>query len=226
MAQTTSQFWKDLLRKNGTTREYSFEINGVFRGSEAEISHSVERNLFDDFGIGNAINSVLTLQIIAEDIPKGATIKRKVRLVNGSDVSEWIPKGTFFASRRAKGGDVWEITAYDSMCKAEQVYLPEVDTGVWPRSMSVVVAEIAERMGVSVDPRTEINSSYTLQYPAEYTMRQVLGEIAAAHGGNWIVTDDNQLLLLSLLSAPAETTNLVNNYGDAITFGGVRIIVG
>lgn len=225
MAQTTSQCWKDLFRKSGTTREYSFEINGVFYGPEAEISHSVERNLFDDFGIGNAINSVLKLKILANSIPRGATIKRQIRLANGDEHSEWIPKGTFFASRRAKDGDVWEITAYDAMCKAEQIYIPEVDIGVWPRSMSVVVAEIAERMGVSVDPRTGINNSYALQYPAEYTMRQVLGEIAAAHGGNWVMTDDNKLLLLSLLSAPEETNNLVNNYGDAITFGGVRIIV-
>ena len=55
------------------------------------------------------------------------------------------------------------------------------------------------------------------------TMREVLSAIAAAHAGNWIVTAENKLLLLPLFSAPDETDYIVNEHGDAILIGGVRI---
>lgn len=225
MAQATSDLWKELLRTKGTVKEYSFQVDDVLYGPESEVKHSVERNLFDDFGIGNAINSVLTLDLLADNVPKAATIKRLVRLKNGDTVSEWLPKGTFFATRRVEDGGKWTVTAYDAMCKAEQIYLPEVVEGDWPYPMKSAVEEIAERMGVLIDPRTEINETYMLQYPTDRTMRQVLGEIAAAHGGNWIITDNGELYLLPLLSAPAETNYMVNEHGDVITIGGVSILV-
>ena len=71
-----------------------------------------------------------------------------------------------------------------------------------------------------------LNANYTIDYPAnDYTVRNELCFIAAAHGGNWIITDENKLYLVPLLSAPAETNYLVEEYGDAITFGGDRILV-
>lgn len=225
MAQTTSALWKELLRTKGTVKEYSFQIDDAVYGPESEVNHSVEHDLFDDFGIGNAINAVLTIEILTDNIPKAATIKRSIRLRNGETVSEWLPKGTFFATRRIEDSGKWTVTAYDSMCKAEQKYLPDTVTGDWPYPMKSAAEEIAERMGVSIDTRTVLDENYMLQYPNDRTMRQVLEEIAAAHGGNWIITDNNELYLLPLLSAPEETNYLVNEYGDAITFGGVRILV-
>lgn len=204
MAQTTSNLWKELLATAGTVREYQFDIDGTICGEDAEIEHSVEQTLFDELSIGNAISATLTLKLVADDIPRSATIKRSVRLRNGDTVSEWVPKGTFYTNRRSCDGDIWEITAYDGMCKAEQTYLPDVVTGDWPYPMKDAAADIAERMGVSIDGRTVINEGYMLQYPTDRTMRQVLGEIAAAHGGNWVMTDDNELYLLPLLGDGSE----------------------
>ena len=39
------------------------------------------------------------------------------------------------------------------------------------------------------------------------------------------MTDADKLLLVPLFSAPSETNNLVTESGDAITFGGVSILV-
>ena len=58
-----------------------------------------------------------------------------------------------------------------------------------------------------------------------YSIRQELQWIAAAHGGNWIITGEGKLLLVPLLSMPEETSRLVTEYGDAITLGGVKIRV-
>lgn len=89
------------------------------------------------------------------------------------------------------------------------------------------VKEIAQIMQVQIDPRTRLNPEHTIDYPAnDYTLRDELRFIAAAHGGNWIVTGEGKLLLVPLLSAPPETNYLVTEYGDPITFGGVRILVG
>ena len=92
--------------------------------------------------------------------------------------------------------------------------------------MQDAAEEFARIIGVPLDDRTVLNPNYTIDYPAnEYTIRDELCFIAAAHAGNWIITDANELYLVPLISAPDETRYLVEEYGDAITFGGDRILV-
>ena len=61
--------------------------------------------------------------------------------------------------------------------------------------------------------------------PVGYSSREMLGFIAGAYGGNFIISDENQLLLIKLGDLPAETNYLIDAAGDAITFGGDRILV-
>ena len=85
---------------------------------------------------------------------------------------------------------------------------------------------IAQLMVVTLDPRPALNQSYTIDYPANnYTLRDVLRYIAVANAGNWIITDEGKLRLVSFGEIPAETNYLVEEDGDAITFGGDRILV-
>lgn len=226
MAQTTSEIWNTLWAMDNTEREYGFDINGVWYGPEAEVSHSVSSGLYEEFGIGNAVIAQLTMDLYADDIPKSATIKRYIRLRNGDQVSEWLPKGEFFINRRSVDDGYWTIEAFDAMRKAEAVWDPDQNL-VFPMSMPNAVAEFARIMGVSIDERTALNSAYTIDYPAnDYTIRQELQYIAAAHGGNFIITDAGKLLLVPLISIPAETNYLVDERGNPITFGGVRILIG
>lgn len=217
--------WDDLRRKSGTVQEFKWVINGVEYGSDAEISHEVKSQLFEGFGIGNANCKTLTLSIVAETIPRGAEIERYVRLVNGDTASEWVEKGRFIANRRAQDEEIWDIEAYDYMRKAETEWIPTDDLE-FPMSMKTAAEIIAELMGVEIDPRTVLSEAYTVDYPAnDYTLRDILCFIAAAHGGNWIMTDENKLHLVALFGIPPETHCLVDEHGDAITFGGVRILV-
>ena len=179
----------------------------------------------ENFGIGNAYTASLTLRLFADNIPRAATIKRYIRLRNGSQVSEWLPKGTFFTNTRSVDDGYWTIDAYDSMRKAETVWEPDQSLE-FPMTMPDAVAEFCRIMDVTLDSRTALNANYTIDYPAnDYTIRNELCFIAAAHGGNWIVTDEGKLYLVPILSAPPETNYLVEEYGDAITFGGDRILV-
>ena len=225
MGQTTSALWHDLLHKPGTEREFKFVINDVEYGKDAEVSHSVESQLFEEFGIGNACCATLKLAVIADNIPRAATIKRYLRLVNGTQATAWIPKGVFFTNKRSRDDDYWEVEAYDAMRKADVVWEPS-NSLTFPMSMPTAVNLFCQMMGVTLDKRTALNSAYTIDYPAnDYTVRNELCFIAAAHGGNWIITDAGELLLVPLLSMPDETNYLITEYGDAITFGGVRILV-
>lgn len=40
---------------------------------------------------------------------------------------------------------------------------------------------------------------YKMEYPNDYTMREILGYIAAAHGGFWTMAGDGKLRLAQLL---------------------------
>ena len=132
-----------------------------------------------------------------------------MRLVNGDAVSEWLPKGTFYTNRRFCDGDYWRIEAYDAMRKADSNYLPDTVIDDWPKPMSEAVAEIAAAMGVEIDPRTNINPAYMLEMPVGYTRRQVLAHIAAAHGGNWIISDAGMLWLIPLTAVGQTTEHYV-----------------
>lgn len=225
MAQETSSLWKALLRTKGTKKEYQFDINGTIYGPEREVEHSVDAGLYEEFGIGNAATAKLTLKLYADSIPRAATIKRYVRLKNGSQATEWLPKGVFFTNRRSEEDGQWTVEAFDAMRKAERVWTPDQSL-TFPMTAPNAVAEIARIMQVQVDPRTQLDPSYTIDYPAnDYTLRDELRFIAAAHAGNWVVTGEGELLLVPLLSAPPETFYLVTEYGEPITFGGVRILV-
>lgn len=210
MAQTTSDIWKELLTINGTTREYAFDINGNWYGPEedAEVSHSVNRELFSEFGIGNATTAKLSLVIWVADIPKGSTIKRYVRLRYKDQSSEWLPNGVFYSSKRVDDDGRWTVDAFDAIRKADVVWTPDATLN-FPLSMPEAISEFARIMGIEVDARTVLNESYYIDYPTDgTTIRNELCWIAAAHGGNFVMTDEGALRLVPLIPVDGEGHNV------------------
>lgn len=144
--------------------------------------------------------------------------------------SEWLPKGVFYidtreTSRNGNGLNILSIHGYDAMLFAEQLY-PST-THAWPMVDTAVVQEMAAAMGVVVDPRTYnlMTSGYMIPLPGSYSIREVLGYIASMYVGSFIMTETGLLRLVSITELPEETNYLINNAGDAITFGGDRILV-
>lgn len=223
--QATSELWTRLWESKNTRLEYKFEINGVEYWEDRQISQNVVRELYNEFGIGNATTARLSLSVLADNIPRGATIKRYVRLVNGEETSEWLPSGVFFINRRSEEDGVWNLEAFDVMRKAERVWEPRQNIR-FPMTMPDAVNEFIRLMACELDPRTVLNKAYTIDYPAnDYTIRQQLQFIAAAHGGNWIVTGEGKLLLVPVGSEPPDTSYMITEQGNAITLGGVRLLV-
>ena len=117
-----------------------------------------------------------------------------------------------------------KIHGYDAMLRAEQMYNGRITGDSTDIQM---VTEVAYQMGVNVDPRTStiFTEGYTIPLPTGYTYREILGYIASMYVGCFIISDEGKLRLVSILELPPETNYLVDNAGDAITFGGDRILV-
>ena len=192
--------------------------------TDADIqSGNIERPLFDELGIGNACMAMLKIVF-----KQKSTIPRMSKIVPQALVdNQWEQLGVFYLDERSvKPTGVMTVVAYDSMLKADKVWAPDQSLE-FPMPMDDAVDVIAELMGISVDARSQVSSTYTIDYPAnDYTLRDVLKFIAVANGGNWIITNDDKLLLVPLVgSMPEETNLLVTEGGDAILFGGDRILV-
>lgn len=232
---SVSDLWRTLLASPGHRKEVKLVIAGVTYGEDKIVDGSlrIDGGLYSDFGIGNCCARQIDFEIYPQGtIPRQAKIEVFVRLVLGEQVSEWIPKGVFFFSTRKTDRitGVLSVHGYDAMLKAEETWLDSsYDAKTWPMPAATAVADIAARMGVAVDSRTVLDAAFPMQYPVDdkgdMTMREALGRIAVANAGNWTITDEGKLLLVGLNSMPAETHYLITEGGNAITFGGVRILV-
>ena len=209
-------------RNVGGYMEYYVEIDGATYGMDDIKSVVIEQPLFDKLSVGNACSAQLTIEFWQFTyISRMAKIVPYARL---QSTDNWIKQSEFYIDTRSLTDGLMTIVAYDSMLKAEVEYTPPDD---FKGSMRETAEDIASLMGLELDPRTVINSNYTISFPANnYTMREILKHIAAAHGGNWIITAENKLLLIPLFaSMPPETNYLIEENGKAILFGGVRILV-
>lgn len=231
---SVSDLYKSILADPGHEKEIKLIIAGVEYGMSKIVSCSISGGVFSTPSIGGTASRQIALEIFPQGtIPRQAKIEVYVRLTLGEQVSEWVEKGVFyFATRKLdKLTGVLTVSGYDAMLKSEQVWLTTDYADVdFPLAQSEAVGDIAKRMGVEVDSRTALSSEYPVDYPVDengdLTMREVLGYIAVSNHGNWVITDEGKLRLLAYGDAPAETNYLVEENGDAITFGGVRILVG
>lgn len=192
--------------------ETKVSIAGVDYSESELFSVSTSAALFSGstVGIGGCVAKEIDLTVMPQgDIPRMAEIIVWVRPVADGIETDWLQKGVFYIDTRNedKVTGLLTIHGYDAMLKAEQTYLQEGDTDEWPRAESVVVADIAARMGVEIDSRTVLSDTYMVAYPNDLTMREILGYVAAAHGGNWIITDAGALRLVPLTGS-ADTVDL------------------
>lgn len=232
--QAINAAYLDIRGTPGSRVEYRLTIGGVQYGQGRVVgTPRISGALYAGKGpgIGGTVAREINLQVRPDGIiPRMAEIRVWYRLVSpAGEETEWYPKGVFYIATRQtdRVTGIVTIHGYDAMLKGEQPYLLEGDPGEWPRPMSEAAQEIAAAMGVSLDAQTasNLNSGYYVGYPNEMTMRDVLGYIAAAHGGNWTITDSGELRLVSLTAAKKDLGYLINEDGCVITFGDVRIVV-
>lgn len=219
--------------------DYSVEtklvINNVDYGESEIFSLKTSRQLFtsDNPTVGNAMVGRLDAVIKkpSATIPKAAEIKPYIRVFNDTLTSGWLQKGVFYFYQRIIDDDsgTMTIVAFDGMFRGNQVYPSSALT--WDDSNPSaydVFNEILDFIGLEAenDTLTQLRGArYVVQFPAQYSMRDVLGSIAAMYGGNFIVTNEGLVRLVGFADLPYETYYLVTNSGSPITFGGTRILL-
>lgn len=181
--------------------------------------------------IGCAVSGEVDLEIIApQETLRPMCPFRLFIIARTENERAEIIRGDYYIDTREishndDGLDVMKIHGYDAMLKFEQMY-PSDDTHDYPLLDTEIVQFMCDTIGIPVDERTTraMNRAYEFT-PFGYTMREMLGYIASAYGGNFIISDDRKLLLVPLGGLRTETYYLVTEGGDSITFGGDRILV-
>lgn len=244
--QTTSQLWKDLWA-SGTAW---LDVRAVIAGQEYTDFPSVpiitRGAMQEGLGIGNAVSAMCALSLRPlGTIPKAAEVQVSIRLNDGATVSEWLPAGTFYVSRRSRDPvtGVLSLECYDALLKANAVLtdvpwttetgeVMTTETGEWmyfnaafPCAMADLAADIALLLGTTIDPRTEIGTgaAYVVNsLPDGATIHDALAAIATANGGNWIITPAGQLRLVPLVDCADAATAVT----DVVDVDGVTVSIG
>ena len=215
--QTHPANWASLLSGPHIT-QYKYTINGVVcSNGNIQGTPTIEKPMMLEPVMGRCCTGTLTITIRQNEnvvIPKAAPISVDCRLASsdGATVTNWIPQGRFWITKRSGFGSLVTLTARDAMIFAGRTYADRTAITTWPAPMSSVLNEIASLMNVQVDARTQINTgaSYVVNKPEEdILMSEILGTIAAAHGGNFIVTESGKLRLVPFPATgnPAFTLN-------------------
>lgn len=210
--RTRDTTWLQLVESGDFTFEAKAHICG--KDYTAISAPRINRRVADkSFSVGNCNAASLKISIRTNDvIPPGAAVVIKGRLTDGAKTSpvcsQWRDFGTFFIESRDNKPvqGLISFTCYDAMLKVNQPFFASEIEESWPQTMTKVVGDIATLLGVQVDPRTQIKSGadYMVRYDSTLTAGQVLGYIGACHGGNWIITPENKLLLVPLFPTVTE----------------------
>lgn len=204
--------------------EYQVSVAGVMYGMGDIQSVNITHPLFDKLSVGNATSAELTMSFWPSvEPPRMAEI---IPYEREAGTEEWYQLGVFYIDTRTRKRDLLSVVAYDAMLRAEDLW-PTSAYGPFPMRMTDAVEKARTEMELELDLRTNINPAYTIpQINLNDSMRNVLCYIAAANGGNWIITNEGKLLLVPLFgSMPEETHYLITNEGEPIVIGGVRILV-
>lgn len=230
--QNASELYEALLRDPGHRKEVRVSIAGTVYGQDKIVSLSTYGGMFSRPDIGTCASRQIDLSLREPgSVPRGAEIRVFARLRAGEQASEWLPKGVFFISTRKtdKATGVLSLHGFDAMRRAGDIWQTDPYAS-WPMPQRDAAADVARQMGVELDPRSGLDGGFPVGYPVDengdLAMIDVLEGIAVGCAGNWVISDAGKLLLLRYGDIPPETNYLVTEYGDAITFGGVRILVG
>ena len=238
--QTAPYNYNSIYEEGNYEVQYKVNIDGVDYGQNMIWSMKTSRKLFseDKPMIGCAMVGQIDLTLTSPGVTfsRMAKIKPYIRLYSKTRriYSGWLQKGEYFVDTRpadqSDGIETLEITGYDAMRKANRKY--PSSTLAWTATSPYayyVVNEICGFLGISMDSRTRalltstLDTDHVVGFPAQYTIAEVLGSIAAMYGGNFCISDTGTLLLVGLMDLPKETYLLINERGDYLTFGGIRI---
>ena len=162
-------------------KEYNQTLN------EFKYSNIINPN--NSISIGNTCSSSVTFSIFKPQITlenKDITIFEGVK---GDSGIEYVQIGIFTVTKEESNGEYTKYTAYDKMYKAEKGYFSEL---TYPSTDKAILEEICTKLGIQL--ATSITNTHTItDKPQGYTMREMIGYMAALQGGNAAINSDGNL---------------------------------
>lgn len=215
----TSELYHKIVSDRFHKVECKLVIDGVEYGENTLVSVETENNLFAEEApsCGNAVSGTITAKLRTPNtvIRTKAKMELFARVTSGDLVSEWIPKGVYFLDTRekqkAKNGEdtIIVLDGFDAILMGEQEYIP---SGDWPKSDAEVLEEMCWILGVECVWRPDKN--FPIQKPAGYSVREIIGYIAAMYGGSVTMDDSGKLKFVGLRQ---------NQNGHEVVFSGLSV---
>lgn len=192
---SVSSLFQNLIKLPNREFDVKAIVNDVEYGADSVVEFSIDEAIVegDNFAIGSAIPTRLDINFKSADVfPINAEIKPFIRLKGDTD-SEWLPMGVFYVDSRKFENDVWKFTCYDKLIQANQPWQTSL---MLPASMKDVIGEICEVLGVELCTDTVIKHYEVPLMTHDFTMRQVIGYIAACHAANARINKDGELCFI------------------------------
>lgn len=215
----TSEIYQEIVADKFHKVECKLLIDGVEYGENALVSIETENNLFAEEApsCGNTVSGTITakLRTPSSAIRTKARMELFARVTSGGLTSEWIPKGVYFLDTRekqkAKNGEdtIIVLDGFDAILIGEQEYTP---TGNWPKSDAEVLDEMCWILGVECAWQPDNN--FPIQKPTGYSVREIIGYIAAMYGGSATIDDNGKLKFVGLRQ---------NQNGHEVVFSGLSV---
>ena len=200
---------------DGGQYEWKITNDGVTCGAAHLSDGTLEDGLYDKLSVGNVVARQLKVTLWNVDIdptkPLTLTLDKTF-----AGATEPLAKGTYFVDtiNASPYSEYADFTAYDALLKTDA---PFMTSGGWSATTSyAIVAEIATRIGVSIEAATDgylsANSVSWTEAPSiganGTTMREMLSAAGAIYGGNFFINDNNELSL-ALLSGKLFANSIV-----------------
>lgn len=180
-------------------RIYKAIIDGVEYGMDKIYSIDKSHSVFETLSIGNASAAKLVIVYQPDEMPSRAA-HVKILFKETPEQSSWYQFGAAYVdTRHVDAYGRLTLECYDGMLKAEQPFTwTEDDPTPWAVNEANVIRHIVELTGLYVTFDYTTWTRNVLK-PTNYTCRELLKQIAAAHGGNFFI-DKNDELYFDVLS--------------------------
>lgn len=160
-------------------------------------------------GGANSAKCEVSLIESSANWPRMAEFTVRLRLVSEDNTqqSEWLTMGVFYTDERSedKYGNL-NIIAYDGMLLTEQYWTDKIPSASLPSNWPITAKAFCDMLEnqnlISIDSRTVLDDTVAfIGLDTSSTIRDKLKDIAAAHGGNWMMTSENKLRLVPFANA-------------------------
>lgn len=226
--------------------ETKLVVGGTTYGENVIMGLDRTQTLFADYyNIGNTVMGQIQFSltgVTAAQLPRMSRVEVWTRLWlgDGSDSTDWLPMGVYYTAKPDYDTEaqLLTVTGYDEMFKANVVpFAQGSQVTAWTNptirqvathlTSGTAVTDVIDSnfsgIGVALEDPTQIDNTIIMpSIPYNYTAREILGEIAVACCGNWVVVfqenSGNQVAKLRLVTmADMQSANVSQAIGRNVT---------